>query len=63
MEAAKDRERDDPAVALRASWPGGRVKVQGPVRPGVVVVGDELAHDPPQMSFVERDDVIQALAP
>ena len=37
------------------------MEVEGSVGPRLVVIGDELVDEPPQVLFVERNDVIQAL--
>ena len=40
----------------------GRIAIEGEVRAGLVIVGNEIAHDAMQMSFAEYDVVVQALA-
>ena len=46
LQAPEDRDRNDAAVALPWSRALGRIAVEGPVRPGFVVIHDELAHEP-----------------
>jgi hypothetical protein len=41
----------------------GSVAVQGLVGPGVVVVREVLTENPPQVSFAQHEDVVEALPP
>ena len=63
MEPPEHRNRDHRSLALDGSGAGWWIEVKTPVRAGVVVLGDELLDDPPEMPLVEGNDVIQAFAP
>ena len=48
---------------LAFHWPPiRRILIQGIVNPVVVIVADVIANEPPEMLFVECDDVIENLA-
>jgi hypothetical protein len=64
MKTAESRIRSHccrrPRPALHRPSPR-RVFIEGIVNPIVVVIVDIVAHQPPQMSFVQRDHVVQDL--
>jgi hypothetical protein len=49
--------------SLAFHWPSfRRILIQGIVNPVVVIVADVIANEPPEMLFVECDDMIENLA-
>jgi hypothetical protein len=66
MQSAESRSRDDGRVwapQRRARPAGGRLLVQSEMRAFVVVMGDVLFEQSPQMALVPHDDVVEQLAP
>jgi hypothetical protein len=61
VESAEDGAGTD-RTAAEAVRRLGRGEGERAVRPGGVVVGDELAEDGPEVPLVEHDQVIDALA-
>src|ERR1035441_7444332 len=65
VQAAKPRHRNDPATwahSLSDRTPFRSLLLQTEMRPVVVVVADELGHQPLEMAFVENDDVIEQVS-
>ena len=63
MDPPKHRVRDDAASFPNISRAVRGLELEGPVRPRRVVVLDVLTEQPPQVTLVERDEVVRALAP
>jgi hypothetical protein len=63
MQPADLRYLDDPTVVLRLDGPASRgIHVEGPMRAPAVVVGEVPIQDPLEMTFVQDDDMVQALS-
>jgi hypothetical protein len=65
MKAAESRIRDHRPSQRRLAfhWPSvRRVLIERIVNPVVVIVVHIIANEPPQMRFVQRDDMVENLA-
>ena len=62
VKTSENWRRNDTPMFLQRTWPGRRMEIERAVEPGLVVVSDELLDEPPQVPFIERNEVIKALA-
>ena len=61
VKSTENPSRDDMVRFGRTGLAGNGRGAQRLVAATFVVIGDELAEDPPEMSFAEDDEVVEAL--